>query len=273
MTGGGVSDGDMPIFPWSARGDVPPVGDPAFDALLAGNLLSEDTAGGLRLVAEVIAALNAPPVTSELAAEASALRAFRAAGRSGEPARSGLRRHPVLISLLSARLAAAAAAAAAVALGGAAAAAYVGALPAPAQKLAHDIIGAPSAHPTAQPTPSATGVGPDATGPAAFGLCTAFAHLKAHGSAAEQAVAFRNLATAAGGAAKVTAFCAKVAHPGTTPSAEPTTHPTGKPSALPSQVPTGRPSGKPTTHPTGKPSTLPSQVPTSLPSGKPTATP
>jgi len=258
----------MPIFSWSARGDVPPVGDPAFDGLLAGNLLPEDTAGGLRPVAEVIAALNAPPVTSELAAEASALRAFRAAGRSGEPARSRPRRHPLLTSLLSAKLAAAAAAAAAVGLGGAAAAAYVGALPAPAQKVAHDILGAPSAH----PTPSATPVGPDATGPAAFGLCTAFAHLKAHGSAAEQAVAFRNLATAAGGAAEVTAFCAKVAHPGTTPSAEPTTHPTGKPSTLPSQVPTGRPSGKPTTHPTGRPSTLPSQVPTGRPSGKPTAT-
>ncbi len=262
----------MPIFPWSARGDVPPVGDPAFDALLAGNLLPEDTAGGLRPVAEAIAALNAAPVTSELAAQASALRAFSAAGRSGEPARSRLRRHPLLTSLLSAKLAAAAAAAA-VALGGAAAAAYVGALPAPAQKLAHDILGAPSAHPTAPPTPSATPVGPDATGPAAFGLCTAFAHLKAHGSAALQAVAFRNLATAAGGAANVTAFCAKVAHPGTIPSAGPTTHPTGKPSTLPSQVPVSRPSGKPTTHPTGKPSTLPSQVPTSRPSGKPTATP
>ena len=263
----------MPIFPWSARGDVPPVGDPAFDALLAGNLLPEDTAAGLRPVAEAIAALNAAPVTSELAAEASALRAFSAAGRSGEPARSRLRRHPLLSSLLSAKLAAAAAAAAVTLGGAAAAAAYVGALPAPAQKLAHDILGAPSAHPTAQPTPSATPVGPDATGPAAYGLCTAYAHLKAHGSAGKQAVAFRNLATAAGGAAKVTAYCAKVAHPGTTPSAESATHPAGKPSTLPSQVPASQPAGKPATHPAGKPSTLPSQVPASQPAGKPTATP
>jgi hypothetical protein len=273
VTGSGVPNGDMPIFSWSARGDVPPVGDPAFDALLAGNLPPEDTAGGLRPVAETIAALNAPPVSSELAAEASALTAFRAAGRSGGPTRSRLRRHPLLTSLLSAKLAAAAAAAAAVALGGAAAAAYSGALPAPAQKFAHDILGAPSAHPTAQPTPQATPVGPDATGPAAYGLCTAYAHLKAHGSAAQQAVAFRNLATAAGGAAKVTAYCAKVAHPGTTPSAEPTTHPAGKPSTLPSRVPASQPAGNPSTHPAGKPSTLPPLVPASQPAGQPTATP
>jgi hypothetical protein len=64
MTGGGVPDDDMPIFPWSSRGEVPPVGDPAFDALLAGNLLPEDTAEGLRPVAEAIAALNAAPVAS-----------------------------------------------------------------------------------------------------------------------------------------------------------------------------------------------------------------
>ena len=72
MTGGGASDDDMPIFTWSARGDVPKVGDPAFDVLLAGNLLPEDTAEGLRPVAEVIAALNRAPATSELAATSKA---------------------------------------------------------------------------------------------------------------------------------------------------------------------------------------------------------
>jgi hypothetical protein len=63
-----------------------------------------------------------------------------------------------------------------------AAAAYTGTLPAPAQQFAHSVIGAPSPQPghrpgTQQVTPARTGaVGPDATGPAAFGLCTAYAH-------------------------------------------------------------------------------------------------
>lgn len=269
MSGGGVSDDDMPIFLWSSRGDVPPVGDPAFDALLTGNLPPEDTADGLRPVAEAIAALNAVPVTSELAAEASALTVFRAAGGSGASVRPRRRRHPLLTSLLSAKLAAAAVA---VTLSGAAAAAYTGALPAPAQKFAHAALGAPAAHPTAQPTRSATPEGPAATSSAAFGLCTAYAHLEAHGTAAQKAVAFRNLATAAGGAANVTAFCAKTAHPGTTPSARPSAHRTGEPATLPSQVPSTHPIGKPSTHPAGKPATLPSQVPATHPTGRPSVT-
>lgn len=52
------------------------MGDPAFDALFAGNVLPEDTSAGWRPVAEAIAALNAPPVTSELVAEAGALMVF-----------------------------------------------------------------------------------------------------------------------------------------------------------------------------------------------------
>ena len=227
----------MPILPWSARSGVPPVGDPAFDALLTGNLLPEDTAEGLRPVAEAIAALNGAPMGSELAAEASALAVYRgAAGRSAEPVRPRRRRHPLLASLLSAKLAAAAAAGA-VTLGGVAAAAYAGALPASVQKLAHDTIGAPAVHRSAPATP----VGPQATGKAGYGLCTAFAHLKAHGSAQQKAVAFRNLATAAGGAAKVTAYCAGVAHPGATTSGQSATHPAGEPASHPTGKPTSTP--------------------------------
>ena len=152
----------------------------------------------------------------------------------------------MLTSLLSAKLAAAIAVAAVTLGGGAAAAAYAGALPASMQKLAHDTIGAPAA----RPVPSGSPVGPDATGHAAFGLCTAFAHLKAHGSARQKAVAFRKLATAAGGAANVAAYCARVARPGPAPSGKPTsrpkpaTHRTGKPTRHPK--PASRPTGKPT---------------------------
>jgi len=162
----------------------------------------------------------------------------------------------LLTSLLSAKLAAAAAAGA-VTLGGAAAAAYADALPAPVQKLAHDTIGAPAVRQSGPATP----VGPQATGKAGYGLCTAYAHLKAHGTAKQKAVAFRNLATAAGGAANVTAYCAGVAHP----TGEPASHSTGKPTTHPTGKSASHPTGKPTTHPTGKPA--------SRPVGKPTHTP
>jgi hypothetical protein len=162
----------------------------------------------------------------------------------------------LLTSLLSVKLAAAAAAAAVV-LGGTAAAAFAGALPASVQKLAHETIGAPAARHSAP----ATQVGPRATGNAAYGLCTANAHMKAHGTAKQKAVAFRNLAAAAGGAAKVTAYCASLTHPGAAPSGhpagQPTAHPAGPPSAHPTGPPSRHPTGKPTSHPTGKPTSAP----------------
>lgn len=171
----------------------------------------------------------------------------------------------MLTSLLSTKLAAAAAAVA-VTLGGAAAAAYTGKLPAPVQKLAHDTIGAPktpdaqpTSHGTAQPTPTAL------PGHAAYGLCTAYAHLTAHGNAAQKAVAFRKLAAVAGGAAHVKAYCAAVAHPGSPSPRTPATHPAGKPSTLPSQAQD--------THPAGKPTSTPSHAPATHPAGKPTSTP
>jgi hypothetical protein len=68
--------------------------------------------------------------------------------------------------------------------GGTAVAAAAGVLPTPAQEFAHQTVGAPSPSgtdspeatdpATPEPSTSASPVGPDATGPAAFGLCTAF---------------------------------------------------------------------------------------------------
>jgi hypothetical protein len=170
----------------------------------------------------------------------------------------------VLTSLLSAKLAAAASVAA-VALGGTAAAAFTGTLPAPVQKIAHNTVGAPSAH----PSPPATPVGPQPAGNAGFGLCTAWSHAKAHGTATQKATAFRNLAAAAGGAANVKAFCASVTHPGATPSVRPT----GQPTSHPTGKPTSHPTGKPSSHPTGQPSELPTGGPSSHPTGKPTSLP
>jgi hypothetical protein len=274
VTGGGASDGDMPTFPWPAHSDVPPVGDAAFDALLAGELLPGDAAGALRPVAEAVAALSGPPLASELAGEASALAVFRGAiARSREPARAGRRRHPVPARRLSARIAAAAAAAA-VALSGAAAAAYADVLPAPAQNLAHDIIGAPRVRPAVPAVPAAPTA---AARHAAYGLCTAYAHLSTHGSAGQKAAVFRKLAAAAGGAANVPAYCAAAARPSATPAdkaaGQPAGHPGGKSASHPAGNGVSHPGGRPTSHPGGKPTSHPAGEPTGHPGGGPTNTP
>lgn len=124
-------------------------------------------------------------------------------------------------------------------VGGTAAAAYTGSLPAGLQNDAHSLIGAPTATPTADAaetatpeptdaatetatpeptetptatdTPSATApIGPDATGPAAHGLCTAFEH----GGLNQASVAYASLAKAAGGADGISSYCAAVVAPG-----------------------------------------------------------
>jgi hypothetical protein len=101
-------------------------------------------------------------------------------------------------------------------------------------------------------SPTHRGVGPDVHGAAGFGLCNAYTH----GGLPATSVPYRNLAAAAGGASKITAFCAKVPHPG-----KASDHPGGKPSDHPGGKPSTHPSGKPSTHPSGAPSTEPSASP------------
>src|SRR6266566_2568568 len=267
--------------------DAPETGDASLAALLAGAEPAEGLAPGLQPLADALATLTARPASDELAGEAAALAEFY--NRVGVPvpvSRSRHRRHPLLTPLLSVR-AAAAAAVAALSLGGFATAAFAGALPAPAQRFAHHTFGAPAAgggQPTGtHPSATATPAGPDATGPAAFGLCTAWAHAKAHGTSSQQAVAFRNLAAAAGGASKVAAYCAAVPHPGASsshsshPTGPPTSHPTAPPTTQPTRPPTSHPAGPPPSHPTGPPTSHPTGPPTSHPTphatGKPTSHP
>jgi hypothetical protein len=272
MSGWGVSDADMPNIPGSQRADVPELPDGALDALLTRDLVTDEAYAGLQPAAALLAALNAAPQEGELAGHARALAEFR--HRGGVPAharRSARRRSRLLTSLLTAKAAAAAGAAAIALGGGVAAAAYTSTLPAPAQQFAHSVIGAPSPQPshrpgspqpshrpgTLQATPARTDAGgPDATGPAAFGLCTAYAHAKAHGTASQKAMAFRNLAAAAGGAAKVAAYCTAVPHPGSSRSSQPASAPT-HPAGQPASHPTGKPSSQPTPHRTGRPSSAP----------------
>jgi hypothetical protein len=118
------------------------------------------------------------------------------------------------------------------------------------QDLAHTTVGAPaanhgkSADHEPEDSTAKTAVGPDAKGHAAFGLCTAWVHVQAHGHAADKSAAFRNVATAAGGVKGIAKYCVTVPYPGATATGRPATHPTGKPSS----------------HPTGKPTPLPSHT-------------
>lgn len=108
---------------------------------------------------------------------------------------------------------------------GGAAAAYTGALPAPLQQGSHDLIGAPApaaAHPLPDAasegqdkaadagTDSDDGAGPDATGPAAFGLCTAFTH----GGLDPASTAYKSLAAAADGKGGIAEYCKSIPGPG-----------------------------------------------------------
>jgi hypothetical protein len=105
-------------------------------------------------------------------------------------------------------------------------------------------------------------------------LCTAWANAKGQGIHKQQAVAFRNLAAAAGGASKVASYCAAIPHPGASsprlahPAATP--HRSGKPSGLPTPHGSGKPSSLPTPHGSGRPSSLPTRNGSGKPSGLPT---
>ena len=120
------------------------------------------------------------------------------------------------------------------AAGGTAAAAYTGTLPASVQHNAHDIIGAPAAaaskaaehrpeagsqgkasRPADTPEPGAPAkaqdsTGPDAAGPAAFGLCMAFTN----GGLDPSSTAYKSLAAASSGSADIGAYCKAVPVPG-----------------------------------------------------------
>jgi DNA-directed RNA polymerase specialized sigma24 family protein len=112
----------------------------------------------------------------------------------------------------------------AMSLGGLGAAAYVGVLPDQVQQAMHDAVGAPAPttrgngspqKPGTQPlTPPTAGVGPNAAGSPAAGLCRAWAVDKAKGTSRDHSVAFRSLSGTAGGAAQVEAYCATVLVPG-----------------------------------------------------------
>jgi len=242
MSDGGVSDYEMQNRTWPQPADVSGIPDAAFSALLEGGTPEADAPAPLQHVADVLAALRAGPAADETSGRGAAAAEFqRRAGAHRRSSRLRQVRPVVLLPMLRTR-AGTAATVAVVGLGGIVAAAYAGALPAAAQQVAHDAIGAPqavNAHDSRSAGHHTTPVGPDASGHARFGLCTAYSQGRQHGSEAKNSVAFRNLVKAAGGAANVANYCARVPHPGDPQStagnqgAQPgtgdRTHPTGKP--------------------------------------------
>jgi hypothetical protein len=249
------------------------IGDASLAALLAGTELPPGAVSELRPLAEALAELRARPASDELEGEAETLAALRS--QFGAP-HTAHRPPARKVRLLSRPLLvkAAAAAATVLSLSGIAAAAYAGALPAPVQRLAQHIIGAPPPG-TPQPALTPPSAHPAAPGDPAYGLCTAWAHAKAHGTAAQRAAAFSRLAAAAaGGAGKVTAYCATATPPGTSrsqkPQPVPTPRGTGWPSGLPAPHASGKPSVPPTPHGTGAPTVRPTPHSTGKPGGLPT---
>jgi hypothetical protein len=222
----------MPNLRWLTHRDEPVTGDPSLAALLAWAEFPPGSAPEMKPVAEVLAALTAGPADDELAGEAAALAAYRHQGgvpRPATPARH--RRRRPLFPFLSARAAATVAAAAAVLIFSAfATAAYTQVLPAPVQRLAHAIIGAPAADggPGTAPSPAGSGATvPGATGSAGTGR--------------------------AGGTPTGRAYPSPTPHATSQPtpqgSSEPTTGPTPQDSGTPTPAPT-KTKGKPSSHPT-----------------------
>jgi len=260
----------MPNFICPSRRDVPLISDASLAALLTGAELPPGAAPELRPLAEALAELAGRPVGDELAGEANTLTAFREYFGASGPAHHVSRNRRPRPRGRRLPLTAAAAAATILGLGGLATAAYAGALPAGLQRLAHDIIGAPAVG--AQPASRPSLPIPAASGQPSHGLCTAWAHAKAHGTRKQQAVAFSKLAAAAGGPGNATAYCTATAHSATPPSSRPArtpSHRSGKPTGLPTPRGSGKPTGLPSPRGSGKPTVLP----TPRGSGKPTALP
>jgi hypothetical protein len=228
MTDPGVPHDDMLSFLWRSRMDIPQIGDEALDALLAQDRGPGETAAPLRPVADVLAALREAPSHGELTGLDPVLAEFRGVGGMPDGFHRSRRRRPALLrTLLSVKVA--------------------GAVPAAVQKIAHNSIAAPAA--SAKPSPHQTHsagapVGPDPAGRAAHGLCAAYSHTEAQGSAAQQAAAFRKLAATAGGGGKVAAYCASAPRPGAGAHGKSASHATGRTTSRPGHTPAGKHKGK-----------------------------
>jgi hypothetical protein len=177
------------------------------ESLLDGDEPAADDAAAP--LAALIASTRRPGDAFELRGAADVLAAFREVLAVDERVSAPTRRIAMLSTITRSKLIIAATAGA-LSLGAASAAAMTNSLPDGVQNAAHSLL---------KFTPAAEGhtaVGPDATGPAAKGLCAAYAdHLASGETPSKNSVAFRNLAAAAtqAGAADVTTYCASLGTP------------------------------------------------------------
>lgn len=246
---------EQPVDPWLV------------ERLLADSPTADDD--DEQALAILFAALRAPAVPSELAGREDYLAAF-AAAQTLRTATNPSRRKSMLATLLATKTVVAGVAL--VACAGTAAAAYTGSLPDTLQDVAHQSVGAPapdathkaspdSARPTASEAPSATpkpkksAKGPDATGSAAHGLCTAYVK----GGLGAKSTARQALSDAAGGPSNIPAYCAAVLKD--SPDATARRHATGKPSDHPTAKPTDKGSDRGSESDGNKPTALPTNKP------------
>ena len=244
----------MPNFPWLGRQDASAIEDAALAAMLSGPEVPDDLAAGLQPAADVLAALRARPSGDELAGEAFAMAEFR--NRVGVPdqiRRTRSRRRPALLTSLMSAKVAVAAAAVAITIGGVATAAYAGALPPSAQRLAHDVIGAPAQHGVSHPSGMGTVAGRTGSRPSAR-----HHHFRWHGCWTPQSHPRKP--------APHSSWTPKP-HPSWTPSPHPTWTPkphaswTPSPRPTPTCTPGPHPSWTPQPHPTWTPKPHPSRTP------------
>lgn len=184
--------------------------DAEVDSMLKGHR-PLDGATEVQRVADAMNALTSPPERAELVGYSGAMATY---GRAFTRPRS---RRVAMISAVGGLRALASAAGAAVALSGVATIVLASGAMGPAHQSVVPPVATTSSTTTTPPQADTKGtpVGPDASGPAAFGLCNAWTHHQAKDTDKPgQSVAFRNLAAAAGGEAKIAAYCAKIPHPG-----------------------------------------------------------
>ena len=220
---------DMHRLPGFREAEPPVADQDLLERLLDGRVDPASAPPGYGRLARLLAAATAPAAPEELAGEQRVLGEFTAVMRSHPPTLSP-RRTPVPRKLLTIK-AAAAALVAVLSIGGVAAAAG-GLLPDQASPVAdqaaattgpdaatHGLgkaaaanLGGSANAGSAEGQGRAEAVGPDATGAARVGLCRAWQAGQGadHGSRMD-AVAFRALAEAAGGADNIAAYCQDVA--------------------------------------------------------------
>ena len=182
-----------------------PLDDATADRLLAGEIAPDDAPPGYGHLASLIRRARTESGGISPSRRAAAVSAMAAAVTYPERSQRGSKR--MLGKLLS--LKALGIALPAVALTAGTAAAATNSLPAPAQTAIHNALSKVGISVPDGNSSSASPVGPNASGPAEFGLCTAYAANGGHASS--NSVAFKNLTAAATAAGEsVTQYCAAV---------------------------------------------------------------